>query len=299
MLSNIKNWLGKKFRKMTALQVVVFTIVFFLFVFYAFSILSTLWFALGTSLKSYDYYQYVDRVNFPSLDKLSFEAYTYALNWNAPGTKVNVVMMLINSIWYAFGGTFISMACSTCMAYVVSKYKFPLRKLLYTVAIVTMTLPIMGTLAASYKLIVQTLKISNSPLILLTFTNGFGMSFVILYGFFANVSWSYAEAGLIDGAGDFTIFFRIMLPQAMPAITSLFVISFIGVWNDYQGPYLYMPKMPTLAVGVYFLQQAFESGPDLTYLCSALIMVVIPVIIIFLIFQETIMSNTVAGGLKG
>ena len=58
MLSNIKNWLGKKFRKMTALQVVVFTIVFFLFVFYAFSILSTLWFALGTSLKSYDYYQY-------------------------------------------------------------------------------------------------------------------------------------------------------------------------------------------------------------------------------------------------
>ena len=299
MLLNIKNWLGRKFRKMTVLQVVVFAVVFVLFAFYAFSILYAMYWCIITSLKHMEFYL-TDKWGAPPIDQMMFTNYVSALNSLVdPNSNCNVVMMLINSIWYSFGGTIISIGCSTCMAYVVSKYKFPGRKVLYTVAIVIMTLPIMGTLPASYRLICQTLAINNSPLILLTFTSGFGMNFVILFGFFSNVSWSYAEAGKIDGAGDFTIFAKIMMPQAMPAITSLFVIAFIGVWNDYTGPYLYMDKMPTLSSGLYMLQSEFENSFTINTMCAALTMVMIPVLIIFLIFQETIMSNTVAGGLKG
>ena len=296
MLSNIKNWLGKKFRKMTALQVIVFSIVFVLFSLYAFSILYTMYWSVITSLKHYTFYM-DDQWGAPPLDQLYFSNYIDAFNELIDvRSNCNALQMLINSLWYSFGGTAISIGCSTCMAYVVSKYKFPGRKVLYTVAIVIMTLPIMGTLPASYRLICQTLAINNSPLILLTFTNGFGMNFVILYGFFSNVSWSYAEAGKIDGAGDFTIFAKIMMPQALPAITSLFVIAFIGVWNDYTGPYLYMDKMPTLASGLYLLQ---SQSKGMNLLCAAFTMVMLPVLVLFLFFQETIMSNTVAGGLKG
>ena len=294
MLSNISNWLKRKFRKMTTGQLVVFIIAFALFALYAFSIIYTMCWSVLASLK--DVYQFsIDPFGFP--EGLHFENYVKAFN-SMQVNGCNLFMMLLNSLWYSIGGTFLSIACSTTMAYVVAKYKFPGRRVLYTTAIVIMTLPIMGTLPSSYKLI-YSLGINSSPLILLTFTSGFGMNFVILYGFFTNVSWSYAEAGLIDGAGDFTIFLKILLPLAMPAVTSLFIIAFIGVWNDYQGPLLYMPEMPTLATGIYKYETEAKRNNNFPILYAALTLVMIPVLVLFIFFQETIMNNTVAGGLKG
>lgn len=296
MLSNISKWFKRKFSKMSVGQIIVFTIAFILFAMYALTIIYTIGWSLIASLKERTLLN-TDPFGLPKFSELNFQNYVYAFNeMNVEGC--NLLMMLLNSIWYSVGGTFVSIACSTCMAYVVSKYKFWGRKILYTVAIVIMTLPIMGTLPASYRLI-YALGLNSSPLILLTFTNGFGMNFVILYGFFCNVSWSYAEAGLIDGAGDFTIFFKIMLPQAMPAILSLFIIAFIGVWNDYQGPLLYMPEMPTLATGIYIFKARTSTSGNFHILFAALNLVMLPVLALFIAFQETIMTNTAVGGLKG
>lgn len=70
-----------------------------------------------------------------------------------------------------------------------------------------------------------------------------------MYGFFKNVSWTYAEAAFVDGGGHFTVFFRIMLPLAIGPIVTLFVVSAIGHWNDYMTMILYIPSYPTLASG--------------------------------------------------
>jgi len=296
MLSNISKWFRRKFSKMSVGQIIVFSIAFLFFALYAFTIIYTIGWSIIASLKERTALN-VDPFGLPTFAELNFQNYVYAFSeMNVEGC--NLIMMLMNSIWYSVGGTFISIACSTTMAYVVSKYKFFGKKVLYTTAIVIMTLPIMGTLPASYKLI-YSLGLNSSPLILLTFTSGFGMNFVVLYGFFTNVSWSYAEAGLIDGAGDFTIFFKIMLPQAMPAIVSLFIIAFIGVWNDYQGPLLYMPEMPTLATGIYIFKARTSTSGNFHILFAALNIVMLPVLVLFIAFQETIMNNTAAGGLKG
>ena len=90
-----------------------------------------------------------------------------------------------------------------------------------------------------------------------------------------------------------------MLPQALPAIVSLFIIAFIGVWNDYQGPYLYMNMMPTLSVGVFLKETETKSSGNYHQLFAALIMVMIPTLVLFISFQEVIMTNTAVGGLKG
>ena len=287
---------NSKFKRMPASQKIVFAIAFVLFAIYASTIIYMLSWAISSSLRT--------RVNLRNdpfawaETPLQFNNYVLAFTKmeDVLGPGNNMLKLLFNSIWYSVCGTLIQIACATTLAYTVSKYKFWGRNAIYFIAIVVMTLPIIGSLPASYKLIME-LGLDNSPLILLTFTSGFGFNFIVLYGFFANVSWSYAEAGLIDGAGDFTIFLRIMLPQAVPAILSLYILSFIGVWNDYQGPLLYLKDMPTLAVGIFRYDEESRGNNHILY--AAIIISLIPIIALFLSFQETIMSNTVAGGLKG
>jgi raffinose/stachyose/melibiose transport system permease protein/N-acetylglucosamine transport system permease protein len=82
---------------------------------------------------------------------------------------------------------------------------------------------------------------------------GFGMGFVLLYGFFKNISWTYAEAAFLDGAGHFTVFLRIMVPMAMPAITAIAIQGAIGIWNEYYTFYMYAPDRVTVALGLYGL----------------------------------------------
>ena len=292
MQLNIKKKFKNLFRKMTVGQLVVFSIAFVLFALYAFSLLYALGWTVLASLRPRQ-----DLMNNPFAfpESLSFSNYVQAFKGMQVG-ETNMILMLFNSAWYSIGGTLINILCATTLSYVVSKYKFFGRKLIYTISVVILVLPIMGSLPATYRLI-RTLNLHDSPLILLTFTSGFGFNFIVLYGFFSNVSWSYAEAGQIDGAGDFYIFFKIMMPQAIPAILSLFIIAFIGVWNDYQGPLLYLEKMPTLSVGIYLYQEESQQNPHILY--AAICLSLLRVVALFITFQETIMANTVAGGLKG
>jgi ABC-type glycerol-3-phosphate transport system permease component len=90
-----------------------------------------------------------------------------------------------------------------------------------------------------------------------------------------------------------------MLPQAMPSIIALSILSFIGTWNDYMTPFLYLKNWPTLALGIYQFDtmQQYRSNVPIYY-CGVL-MSMVPILILFCCMQKTIMENTVAGGLKG
>ena len=129
---------------------------------------------------------------------------------------------------------------------------------------------------------------------------GFGFNFFLLYGFFKSVSWSYAEAAKIDGASNFRVFLSIMLPQAKASLFAVGIITFIGNWNDYFTPFMYLRNHQTLAVGIYKLQKSFETkGSNWPIVFAEMVLATLPIIVIFAIFQKTIISNTVAGGLKG
>ena len=284
----------KKKKPASILQKIVFGIVFLLFAVYAATILYTGIYMLFTALKTNP--EYVDHKFALPQDWLfeNFGRSFKALKIN----RTNMIEMLINSLWYTAGGTVLTVACSTTLAYVVSKYKFFGRNLIYTISVVIMILPIVGSLPASYKLI-KTLQLDNSPFILITFCSGFGFNFIVLYGFFQNLSWSYAEAAMLDGASDFKTFLNVMMPQAMPSIVSLLILSSIGTWNDYQTPLLYLSRMPTLSVGLFEFEKSMELAGDYPTLFAGMIFSTLPILLIFIIFQETIMSNTVAGGLKG
>ena len=215
--------------------------------------------------------------------------------------QMNLLVYFGNSIKLTLLGTLASILTASMASYVIAKYKFKLSKLLYTMAIVVMLIPSIGTIAALYKFMISTHLFNTHLGLVLLYSGGFGFNFILLYGFFKSVSWSYAEAGFVDGASDAQVFLRIMLPQARPGIIAVAIIQGINVWNDYFNPYMFLQdksKM-TLAVGIYNLVQEQSYAADWPKLFAAMISATVPVLIVYAIFSNTIIENTVAGGLKG
>ena len=223
----------------------------------------------------------------------NFDNYVEAFSEN------NILGMFANTIFLTACGTFLSIMSASVMAYVLSKFKFFGSGLIYTLAILVMVIPNLGTVAATYKLMNNLHLLDSLPGLLLLYMGPFGSTFLLLYSFFKGISWSYAEAAKIDGAGNFTIFFRIMLPQAKAGIGAVAFMVMIGVYNDYYTPFLYLPSMYTLATGLQDLSNQAQTTGAYTQMFAAMVISIIPLLVLFGCCQKTIMENTVAGGLKG
>ncbi len=211
----------------------------------------------------------------------------------------NIPQMFLLSIGLTLAGTFLTVFFSTSAAYVVSKYDFWGKKLLYSIAVFVIVVPIVGTLPAKLQIMQSLGLYDNLVGMLFLYSSAFGMNFILLHGYFANISWSYAEAAFIDGASDVDVFFRIMLPMGKGAVIAVAILQSIGIWNDYSTPLLFLPSMTTLAVGLDELQKSAIGTADYPTLFAAITVAVLPVITLFIAFQKTIIANTVAGGLKG
>jgi raffinose/stachyose/melibiose transport system permease protein/N-acetylglucosamine transport system permease protein len=282
-------------KKKNYISTIVFSIAFILFCIYALSIIFPLIWLGVTSVKTMD--GYYDPSFFPKGAWL-FSNYVQAFR-ELEASKVKAIGMLFNSLWYAVGGAFLGVAVSTCFAYVESKYRFFGRRVLHAIAIVVMLIPIVGALPAQYELYFN-LRMINSPLLLLTFTSGFGLNYLVMRACFDNLSWSYAEAAFVDGAKHEKIFFTVMLPQVLPTIAALFLVDFIGVWNDYMGPLVFMPRIPTLSTGLFLYQEKYFDKPNISkpVFFAGVVICMIPVLTLFLVFQNTIMDISISGGVK-
>lgn len=261
---------------------------------YALSLLAPFFWLLLNSLKSERFFT-MNQNGFPT--EMYFQNYKTAFLYETNGNTMG--SMLWNSILLCSLSTLATVITSSCAAYVVAKYKFKGRNIIYGMVVISLIVPIVGTLPSQLQLM-QNIRLYNKHVgIIFIYSGGFGMNFLLLYGFFKNLSWSYAEAALVDGASDFKIFCKIMVPLAMPAITSIAVLTFVGLWNEYTVPRIFLPKHPTLSVGLFEISEALKFEHLFTVMFAAVILALIPILIIFSIFQKTIMTNTVAGGLKG
>ena len=94
------------------------------------------------------------------------------------------------------------------------------------------------------------------------------MMFLITYSLFKTVSKTYAEAAKIDGASEARIFVQIMIPMAKGVIGMMMVMSAIGAWNDYYTPYMYLPSVKTLALGIQELSEEAQTYPAGGQVCA-------------------------------
>ena len=206
---------------------------------------------------------------------------------------------LFNSAWMTAGSVTLTLVASSLTSYVVAKYKFKFLSVVYAVAVFIQIIPLVGTMPAQYELLHSTLNIANKPYLWwVVWLGGFGMPFLMLYSAFKNVSWTYAEAAFIDGASNFRVFTRVMLPMIKPVLIAMAVVNAIGAWHDYMTSYMHMTDFPTLALAVYKLSsEAPRIGIPVYF--AIILITTIPAMILFWLSQENIMTNMTTGGLKG
>ena len=120
-----------------------------------------------------------------------------------------------------------------------------------------------------------------------------------MHSTFKSISWTYAEAAMVDGASDFRVFTTVMLPLATPTMIPLVILNVISLWNDYFTPYMYLKGKPTLAVGLQAMVSQMEYNANWPALFVLMLLSMLPIIILFICFQKQIMTNVTAGGLKG
>lgn len=209
----------------------------------------------------------------------------------------NIFVMFGNSLWLSILPPTINLFTSAMASYVMAHYKFPGRNLIWSIIIFMMTMPIMGNAAATYKMYIR-LGMYNSPLILLRNIANLGGSLLVIAAF-QGVSKTYAEAAFLDGAGHFTVFFRIMLPQAMGVLLALWTMEFISCWNDYMTPIMYLPDYTPITTGLYIYQKETERMLNVPILFAGSLMVLIVPVVMFACFQDKFMNLSFGGGIKG
>lgn len=213
--------------------------------------------------------------------------------------EYNVFNMLGNSLMLATFKSFFGLLSVVLCAYCVAKYDFKLRKLLFNINIFVMVIPIVGSLATTLTVYRQ-LGIYNNFLMYIIFPGGpFGFNFLLLYGAFKAIPNSYSEAVFIDGGGHLTVFLRVIIPIMLPTLSALYILSFIGLWNDYSASLIYLPSVPTLAYGLYLFQyDSAKYGASLPEVLAGFAICSIPSVVLFCSFQKVITKSLTVGGLK-
>lgn len=220
----------------------------------------------------------------------------------ASGATRNVYVweQLIYSIVYAVGGAFLQTFVQYIMAYVSARFKFKFGKVVYAIVVFALAFPQVGTMASSLY-VAGALHLTDNIVGILVIRGYFlGMYFLVFHAQLKAFPKDFSEAAYIDGAGNFTVMFRIIFPMVSTSFFSIALLQFIASWNDYTTPMLYMPNVPTLSYGLYYYNDLCRINVIMNtpMKLTACIMMVIPVLVLFLIFHKRLLGNVSMGGLK-
>lgn len=278
------------------------TIAFVIFVLYAAFILFFFLFAFLIAIKK-DQSAYID-------DRIAGKLFCWPENptfknflgafesWNGIVEDATYLDMFINSVWISVLSPLVAAFVTATVTYVLVFYSSKFTRGIYKLGVFISILPIYGAAGAMYKLLTD-IHLIDSPLMFLTHVTLFGANFFYYYAFYKAISWQYAEAAFIDGAGHWQVYLKIMLPMLIPSATALYVMGVIGMWNDYSTILLYYPSFPTLSYGAYaFSVKSQYRGNTPAYFAGILISI-IPILVLFGCFQNTVMEKVHIGGLKG
>ncbi len=208
---------------------------------------------------------------------------------------IGVPFLILYTLLYAGVGSIIAAVVPMAVAYVTSKFKCAMSSIVYTIVVVTMIIPIIGAQTSELQ-ILRSLNLYDTffGAWLLKF-NFLGMYYLVFYGTFKSVSKEYSEAAYVDGASEWTLFIRIMIPFAKIVLSTIILLKFIDFWNDYQMPLLYLPSHPTLAYAVWKISDTNYDAPSTLTTCF---IVTIPILIIFIAAKDKLMGNISMGGVK-
>jgi multiple sugar transport system permease protein len=207
--------------------------------------------------------------------------------------------LLANSVFFAGGVTIGTVLSCAAVGYGFARLRFPGRDILFGITLATLMIPPIVTFIPTYVLFSKLGLIGGyTPLILPAF---FGNAFFIfmMRQFFLGIPGDLSDAARIDGAGEFRIFWQIMLPLVRPALMVVAVFTLLYTWHDFFGPLIYLQDKSQfpLSLGLY----AFKSQrtADWANIMMGSFLTTLPLIIVFLFTQRYFLRGIATTGLKG
>ena len=206
--------------------------------------------------------------------------------------------ILGNTAFFACGVVFCQLLFDSATAYALTKIKIPGRRVILLVILGTLMVPPQITLVPSY-LILDKLGWLDTfqGLIIPRATSAFGI--FLLVQFFRSIPDDFVDAARIDGASEFQVLARIMIPMAKPAWATIAIISFMANWNDFLWPLIVMQKFTNMTLPVALALFRGQHNVQYGLAMAGSVISMIPVLILFLFAQRYFVEGTVLSGLKG
>lgn len=213
-------------------------------------------------------------------------------------TQDHFVRYFLNSIILTLGGISLLIFLASMTAYGLSRYKFKMKGAVQTYFMLGLMFPIQLGLLPLF-IILRSLGLLNN-LLGLILLYGAGMSFPVFVfsKFFSTIPAALEESARLDGAGEFTIYWKIILPICKPVLATIALINSVTIWNDFYMPLVFLSKasVRTLTLGVYKYMESFLKNWN--YAFAAVVVTLIPVILLYFMFSKQIVAGLTGGAVK-
>lgn len=298
----------KTLRKRSTGSSIMYAILFAVLAIYTLSLVVLLLWTLITSLKDPLVYSSAYRNGelgtLIGFTNLTFSNYSYAFEnftviVNTTGATINIIGMFGNSLIYSVGCALLATFTPCVVAYLCARYRYKFGKVVYTIVLVAMALPIVGALPSEIRM-VKSLGLFDSIFgLYLLKANFLGIYFLVFHANFKGIPYEYTEAASMDGASEMRIMVQIIMPLARGTILTVFILTFIAFWNDYQTPMIYWSSYPVAAYGMWEFNRATAgmTGRVPIKLAGILIMA-LPILIVYAVFNNRLAANLSVGGVK-
>lgn len=207
----------------------------------------------------------------------------------------------INSVIVTTASVVLVVAVSAPAAYALSRIPFPGSTFISYYFIAGMGLPFQLILVPLYVLLVQLRILNTLPGLIVTYV-GVSVPFTILLltGFLRTLPSELEDAAAIDGSSEFGIFWRIMLPLAGPGLFTAAIFNFVTIWNEFLLALLIInnDRLRTMPLGVYSIRTTMQYTADWSALFAALVIVIIPSFLVYLLLSDRIMAGLTLGSSK-
>jgi ABC-type glycerol-3-phosphate transport system permease component len=191
---------------------------------------------------------------------------------------------------------------ASAVAYGFARLRAPYKDLLFVILLSTLMLPSQVTMIPMY-LLYNKLGWVNTyrPLIIPSYFGGGAFSIFLLRQFFLTIPLEMDDAAKIDGCGFFQTYWRLILPLARPALATIAIFSFMGNWNDFMGPLIYLNDWQkfTVALGLQFFQGSALGSGNIELLMAASLTALLPCLVLFFAAQRLFIQGIVITGVKG
>jgi N-acetylglucosamine transport system permease protein len=223
--------------------------------------------------------------------------------WGRAFTTAHIGQYMLNTVIVVAFGTAGTMLFGSMAAYVLARYQFFGNRLIYYIFVSGLVFPVFLALVPLF-LVVKNLGLLNTHTGLVLVYIAYSLPFTVFFmaAFFRTLPTSVAEQAMIDGASHTRTFFQIMVPMAKPGLISITIFNVLGQWNQYLLPVVLLSggvqNKWVLTQGIANINTSAGYEADWPGLFAALSMAIIPMIIVYVIFQRQIQSGLTAGALK-